>query len=460
MGDTRLYLNGTRYMRSAPSSVTMQRNTDSLTSRNLDGSIRSSRIYPSLRRDPVQTIVLEWSGSNSCTRCFHDHVQSLLATDTQVWVQCDSWMDYYQSLLTVDPDDDTLYYATHKDIRPFEWTPDSQDTDWANTILVDGSVFDHEDATVDEQAGTVTFTESPGEEVRLSYVYMPMCLVTSVELMPERNEFVDEDNYETHSYKGKVTLTVIEADYTFSVPNPTTSGCLETFNDFEVSDDDVDIPDDGPIIPPYPEPEVIYKQCYPDDSRWQDIRGTFYTTPTMDEIPLGNVVVGAEFYTIDCFIWERNTSGTYSITGVYRLVQSVVADRSYTKSNQFGGVYDTAKQGFVDSSSTKVVMGEFYDSQWPVTFGRATEAQHRGTFYGSIAHITTSTATSFPLAPISTAVGYAMGRYRETGSYDIAEWNTPFEVETLTPDWTNGVYTASLYAIWNEFPDYGFVPAE
>jgi hypothetical protein len=138
----------------------------------------------------------------------------------------------------------------------------------------------------------------------------------------------------------------------------------------------------------------------------------------------------------------------------------VVADRTYTKEEQFGGVYDTAKQGFIAGSTTKTVMGEYYDTQWPITFGRATPAQHQGQFYGSIAHVTTpDNSTRFPLRNDGTVVvGSGYGRYAGSGSLDVNTYNDPAIHYENTKDSTNGIYLSKIYARWEENPDFEAIP--
>lgn len=471
MTDSFFFLHGTQYALSRPTRVVINRASDVTTKRAVDGTIVSTRAFGGVLRDPVHTIRFEWSDTDSATRCLHDHVQALCATGAPVWLQCDGWLDYTDVLLIADPDDDHIVWAQHDTIRPPDFHPGFQNfetwTGHLRAIAADGTetVVDDADFTVDYQTGQVTlapgFTVETGMTFRLSYIYHPMVVVTECALTPESEEWGDEEYiYETHTYRGTVTFQVVTPTFSTYLPNPTFTGCLERSDTTDFSDVEKDFPDDGPIIPPYPEPGVIYKTCYPDNSRWQDIRGTFYTTPTMSEIPLGNVISGAEFFEITAFIWERTATGTYSITGVYRLIQSAVADRAYTKPNQYGGVYDTAKQGFISSSTTKTVMGEYYDSEWPVTFGRATPAQHRGQFYGSIAHVTTpDNSTRFPVRNDGSSVeGSGYGRYQSSGSLTVATFNSPVMVIDNTKDSTNGVYTSLVSADWQEFPDWGVIP--
>jgi hypothetical protein len=462
------YIHGHEYAYSLPESVVTLTAPDTSTRRALTGRVVSSVPFTRTAFAPVTQIEINWSDEASATRCLFDHLSSLFATGSPFYLQADAWLGYVDGAL-YPTDVPTEWLAPHSSIYPAEFSPTSQDATWADCLEViaeDGSstILDVADFSVDSTTGLVTLDTAPaaGSYLRLSYQYVPYCTLLDLDMMANPESTLDEGGYETYVYTGKAVLQVIPSNPQVAIPAPTWHGCLERFLDTDFSDLEVPLPEDD-IIPPYPEPEVVIRDCYPANSKFSTIKSSTYTTSSLaPDIPLGNVIAGVEFYSIYGFIWSRQANDTYTLTGRYALTQAASpVHRDYVKSAQFPGVYDNARQGFVDATSSEI-MGQYYDDNWPVLFGRASEAQHQGTITGYIRHTATPDASpSFPLSAQGTTYqGTGTVRNVTAGVEGSTTYTDPYYTVTTTKTSADGIYELDMRLTWNKYPGTDPLPAE
>lgn len=462
-----LFIHGYEYPYSLPESIVSVTAPDTSTRRALTGRVVSSTPFTRGGFAGPSQIEISWSAEASATRCLFDHLSSLFATGAPFYLQADAWLGYLDGALH-PTNVATEWYAPHTSIYPSEFSPNNQDATWDTCLVLvsNGSeaIVDVSDFTVNSTTGLVTlnFTPPAGSYLRLSYQYVPYCVVVDLDMSPTVSSTLDEEGFDTYVYTGKVVLQVIPSNAQVGIPAPTWHGCLERFLDTDFSDLEVPLPEDD-IIPPYPEPEVVYRDCYPANSKFETIKSSTYTTDSLaPDIPLGNVIAGVEFFKIDAFIWSRKSDDTYVLTGRYALTQAASpVHRDYVKSNQFPGVYDNARQGFVDSTTSEI-MGQYYDDDWPVKFGRASEAQHQGTINGYIRHTTTPDASpTFPLSVQGTTYqGIGTVRNVTAGVEGSTTYTDPYHTVTYTKTSADGIYEVDMRLTWNKYPDTDVISPE
>lgn len=422
----------------------------------------------------VSQIVLDFNSSWT-TQCVRDQLVTLATMARPFPLQIDrDWSFTNQRLIRIDA---TTYRTELAPIRPPDTdsgvSPAFYVWEGKGLLSVDGN-FGPGSFSVDWRNGIVTFQDPIDESasVELAYCYTPVVVVhpDGIELVQNSglSAYQPDDEFDlfadnAHVYNGIVRLTpVFPADETLR-RRAVYSGCFE-FNDGDEwgPEDAIEPSPIDELIPPYPSPSVAYRNIYAPNTRWDTVRTapTYTTTSLATSIPLGNVIAGVEVHRAKGLTWGRSSTNTLRILASYRLDQSIPVTRTFTKSSQPGGVYDHAVLNNVDLLS-RVVMGEYYDSEWPNRFGRATNIEHRGTISGAL-EIQAPDLTTNTQHPLEEAGSEVSGK-------SIAFWRDPPDGELIytTPirhiqSWMNltrGRYWYSAAWRFEEArPGVGFMP--
>ena len=384
----------------------------------------------------VSQIILDFNSSWT-TQCVRDQLVALATMGRPFPLQIDrDWSFENQRLIRIDAN---TYRTELAPIRPPDTdsgtSPALYVWEGEGLLSVDGN-FGPGMFTVDWRNGIITFEDPIAESsiVQLSYCYTPVVVVhpDGIDLAqnPALSTYQPDDEFDLYAdnapvYSGLVRLTpVFPADETLR-RRTVYSGCFEFEEGEEWGDDEVIEPSPiSELIPPYPAPAVAYRNIYAPHSRWDTVRTnpTYVTSSLASDIPAGNVIAGVEVHRAKGLTWGRSSTNTLRILASYRLDQAIPVTRTFTKSSQPGGVYDHATLNNVDLL-TRTVMGEYYDNEWPNRFGRASNAEHRGTISGGL-EIQAPDLTTNTLHPLEEAGSEVSGK-------SIAFWRDPPDGELI-----------------------------